>query len=217
MSNNQADSIVIDITTNSINTAATTVTGSRNDFNCSIPNIQLPKGSVYNLIVSDFRYPTVDLEADVWNRYFVGQPKINNPSVSYTGTYPPPDAIDLSYVIAKAQSIVPLVVSDVADNIRVNGRFGQLVYKALFGSSRQESQSYHVDAISDVNSFPVNVNQSVISNIRIQIVRSDNGEPYPFSESRAAADIGIIFTLQAVDRSAGLNPDDPSNGAYSRN
>ena len=217
---NNIETIVIDITTNAINTGATAVTGSRNDFSCSVPTISLPQSTTYNLVVSDFRYPTVDLSEDVWNTYFRGQLRPDGtqyPIGEWSPTNPVQGTADDIALQRKCQSIVPLVVSDIADNIRVNGRFGQLIYKSLFGSSRGESQTYHVDAISDSPTFPVKINQQTITNIRLQIIRSDNGEPYPFDSSPSTPEIGIIFVLQAIDPSTGADISDPNTGAYRSN
>lgn len=195
--------IVVDMTTNAINTAANpNTTGSRNSFRSYQPTITLPQQSNFNLVIQDVRYPTVDLTEEQSQIIY---------GVTFASLTDPQKVL----VRRKCQSIVPLIIIDVVDSIRVNGRWGKLAYKCLFGSDDIESQQYHIDSMSDPSTFPLRVSGSVINGLQVDIVRSDNGQPYPFDETVGGCEIAILLTIAVADD--GVDTNNPDIGKTSGN
>lgn len=148
-----ANTIYINASTNYINTSRNpTTTGQKNDFAVSIPTITL-KSTDYTVSVVDFRYPTVDLTGSM-----------DDDGNVITAT--------------RAKAITPLIQCSIIAPIIVNGSYGSLFYKALHGS---DSYDYHIDrAWSLGNPIFCPLAQANIGNIAFKIVRSDNGQLYPF-------------------------------------
>lgn len=176
-----SESVFIDLTTNALNTPYSNVSGTKNRFSTSLPFIAFPSTN-YLVSVIDFRYPTVDIQEELWRTALV-----TNPS-----------AVKADF-LRKAQSINPLVQVNIADSITVNGRVGNVIYKAMSGSSEPESLAFHTDSIDASSTIACRINTLELNSIEINIVRSDNGQPYPFTNTDEEPSVFIILQIQPIE------------------
>ena len=128
------------------------------------------KSTDYLISVTDFRYPTVDLQA----------------------------AEGLSK--KKAESVQVIVSCSAAETISVNGRAGPFLYKSQKGSSTAESADFHTDIIDSSVAITPKISSAIINSINIQLVRSDNGQPYPFTDTADEPSVFITLKIQPISQ-----------------
>lgn len=170
----------IDITTNAIGNGV--ITGTKSKMTVTLGNIELPVAQEYIISLMDFRYSTVNLTDEITAQFAATSAALNIPVLA-------------GDVQRYCESIVPLVQLNITEPISINGSLGNLIYKAVAGSSAAESLEYHVDQPKIERTFAQRINNKMLSTLEIQILRSDTGTLYPFDESPFSPPNGFIFEI----------------------
>lgn len=161
------------------------VTGNKNQFQINIPNKVLPTYQTYQISLIDVRYPTVDLSEEFSAKF-------------YNTTYALLTAPQKLVVDRYCQSVTPLIQLSIAEPMLVNGQLGSLVYKCIAGSSALEARDFHLDIPTMEQKISQKILSSFITNIQVQLVRSDNGELYPFVGDATEPPISMVMEIVPI-------------------
>lgn len=176
-------SVFIDVTTQNINTSLTTTRGSKNSFTSTIPTVLLVNKN-YNVTVLDFRYPTTDLREEFAFQF-------------YGAAYSTLTTEQQLRVTRRARSVTPLLTCNIGRDVIVNGSYAPLLFKGTFGS---DTEQFGIDTGNTSSSISVKISDSRLTEVSFQLVRSDNGQPYPFLNDPTEPEVFILIALNAIDQ-----------------